>query len=170
MLSHELMDHYAVLIVFVNVFASSLGLPLPATPTLMLAGAGIALSSDDLPSTSAQIGILVGSAVTGGALADLFWFQGGRYFGERTFKRLMPRLDVIHATGSLPERREVRMLLFARFVPGLAFISVLLCGARAVRLRSFFLHDCAGIGLWALATLIAGALFASTLIGASSAT
>ncbi|MGO4380225.1 DedA family protein [Pseudoduganella sp. RAF53_2] len=164
MWSHELMARYGVLIVFINVFASSLGLPLPATPTLMMAGAAIALAADGLSSGSLQFVALVASAVVGGALADFFWFHGGRRFGAQPFGRLLTerKIDIERLWG----RRGVRVLLIARFIPGLAFFSVLLCGAKAVRPRSFVLHDCAGIGLWALAALSAGAVSASALIGA----
>ncbi|GAU07264.1 hypothetical protein [Burkholderia stabilis] len=43
MISHELIARYGTLVVFLNVLGSSLGLPLPAIPTLITVGAGIAL-------------------------------------------------------------------------------------------------------------------------------
>jgi membrane protein DedA with SNARE-associated domain len=164
MLSQEFMAHYGVLIVFINVFGSSLGLPIPATPTLVMAGAGIALAADGPSSTSAQFGIMIGSAVIGGALADFVWFQGSKRLGERTLhgigKLLVPQPSKINSVERFPGSSAVRVLLIARFVPGLAFVSVLLCGTKAVRLRSFVLHDCVGIGLWAAAALTAGGLSA----------
>jgi membrane protein DedA with SNARE-associated domain len=164
MLTQEFMARYGVLIVFINVFGSSLGLPIPATPTLVLAGAGIALAADGLSSTSAQFGVMIGSAVIGGALADFVWFQGSKRFGERTLhglgKLLAPRPDKVKSVERFLGNSAVRVLLIARFVPGLALFSVLLCGTKAVRLRSFVLHDCVGIGLWAAAALMAGGLSA----------
>jgi membrane protein DedA with SNARE-associated domain len=170
MAPHELMDRYAVFIVFFNVFASSLGLPLPATPTLMMAGASIALAADGFFSSSVHVVAIVGSAVAGGALADCVWFHSSRRFGATILhgacRRLMPRTVELFHTARFSDDRGVRVLLIARFVPGLALLSIMLCGARVVRLRSFVLHDCAGIGLWALAALTLGALCASALIGA----
>lgn len=152
--SHELLTHYGVLIVFINVLGSSLGLPIPATPTLIMAGAAIALAAEGFSSAAAVFGVVLGAAVIGGALADIVWFHGSKC------GVLMPRrLDMSDKLSSLG-RWGVRTLLIARFVPGLAFIAVLLCGRRAVCLRSFILHDCAGIGLWAAAAMAAGALSA----------
>jgi len=160
MLSQEFMGHYGVLIVFINVFASSLGLPIPATPTLVMAGAGIALAADGFSSTSAQFAVMIGSAVIGGALADFVWFQSSRRFGDRALhglgKLLLARPSNVKNVERFLGSSAVRVLLVARFVPGLAFFLVLLCGTKAVRLRSFVLHDCVGIGLWAAAALMAG--------------
>ncbi|HVW51161.1 MAG TPA: thiosulfate sulfurtransferase GlpE [Trinickia sp.] len=48
-------------------------------------------------------------------------------------------------------------------MPGLSLVAVPLCGAMAVRLRSFVLHDCAGVALWASVGLAIGAMFASQI-------
>jgi membrane protein DedA with SNARE-associated domain len=167
MWSHELIARYGVLVVFLNVFGSSLGLPLPAAPTLVMVGAGISLATGSLSSSFAQFGALVGAAVIGGALGDFVWFQGGKHYGERTLqgvcKLLMPRTRGIGHLERFFGRWGVRVLIIARFVPGLALVSVPLCGAMAVRWRSFILHDCVGLGLWATVALAIGVAFASQI-------
>jgi membrane protein DedA with SNARE-associated domain len=164
MLSHELIARYGALIVFLNVFASSLGLPVPAAPTLVMVGAGMSLAAGDVASTLAQLGTTVGAAAIGGVLGDLVWFQGGKRYGERAlhgvFALLMLRPTCVRYMERFFTRWGVRVLVVSRFVPGLALVSVPLCGAMAVRLRAFMLHDCAGIGLWASAAVAAGAMFA----------
>ncbi|OLL28620.1 hypothetical protein BTH42_26865 [Burkholderia sp. SRS-W-2-2016] len=164
MLSHELIARYGVLIVFLNVFGSSLGLPLPAAPTLVMVGASMSLALGDVSSSVGQFGAMLGAAVIGGALGDVVWFICGKRFGTRALHwvgKLLPgRQTGIGHMERFVERYGVRVLVVARFLPGLSLVSVPLCGAVAVRWRSFVLHDCAGLGLWAAATLAVGAMFA----------
>ena len=63
MAMQELVDRYGALLVFANVLALSLGLPVPAMPTLVLVGAGLALQPEAmwLP----LLGALCGGAVVG---------------------------------------------------------------------------------------------------------
>jgi membrane protein DedA with SNARE-associated domain len=60
-------------------------------------------------------------------------------------------------------RCGVRVLIIARFVPGLSLVSVPLCGTMAVRWHLFVLHDCVGLGLWATAALAVGAMCAARI-------
>ncbi|WP_051377404.1 DedA family protein [Paraburkholderia dilworthii] len=167
MLSHELIARYGVLIVFLNVFGSSLGLPLPAAPTLLMIGASMSLAAGDLSSTIGQCGVMLGAAVTGGALGDLVWFLCGKRYGARALcsacKLSVGRHACIAHMERFFGRYGVRILVIARFVPGLSFVSVPLCGATAIRWRPFVLHDCAGLGPWASVTLTTGAMFASQI-------
>ncbi|WP_052097636.1 DedA family protein [Achromobacter sp. RTa] len=162
--SHELIAQYGALAVFLNVLGASLGLPLPVMPTLVAVGAGSAVAAHDLLSVLPQFALTLGAAVGGGLLGDLVWFQGGRRYGGRTLHAvctLTPSRDsCISRTEGFFERWGVRLLFVARFVPGLALVAVPLCGAMAVRLRTFVWHDCAGVALWASAGLALGAAFA----------
>jgi membrane protein DedA with SNARE-associated domain/rhodanese-related sulfurtransferase len=167
MLSHELIARYGMSVVFLNVLGSSLGLPLPVTPTLFTVGAGIALTTHVASSTFLHFGTILGAAVVGGVLGDLIWFQGGKRYGERALhtvcKLSLSGEKCVRKTERFFGRWGVRVLVVARFVPGLSLVAVPLCGAMAVRLRSFVLHDCAGIALWASVGLSIGAIFASQI-------
>ncbi|MFM0292479.1 DedA family protein/thiosulfate sulfurtransferase GlpE [Paraburkholderia dipogonis] len=167
MLSHELIARYGMLVVFLNVLGSSLGLPLPVIPTLITVGAGTALAMHTVSSTLLHFATILGSAVIGGVLGDLIWFQGGKRYGERTLhtvcKLSLSRETCVRKTEHFFGRWGVRVLVVARFVPGLSLVAVPLCGAMAVRLRSFVLHDCAGVALWASVGLAIGTLFASQI-------
>src|SRR5690606_14584264 len=81
----DLVERYGVGLVFVNVLALSLGLPVPAMPTLILVGAGIALHAD--PAWPALIGVLAVS-VSASLLGDTAWFYAGRRYGARTLQSL----------------------------------------------------------------------------------
>jgi uncharacterized membrane protein YdjX (TVP38/TMEM64 family) len=116
-------------------------------------------------SSFGQFGAMLGAAVIGGALGDVVWFMCGKRYGTRALhwvSKLLPgrQTGIVHMERFF-ERYGVRVLVIARFLPGLSLVSVPLCGAVAVRWRSFVLHDCAGLGLWAATTLAVGAMFAS---------
>jgi len=165
MISHELIARYGTLVVFLNVLGSSLGLPLPAIPTLITVGAGIALVTHVASAALLHFAAILGAAVMGGVLGDLVWFQGGKRYGKRTLhtvcKLSQSRETCVRTTERFFGRWGVRVLVVARFVPGLSLVAVPLCGAMAVRLRHFVLHDCAGVALWASVGLAIGAIFAS---------
>ncbi|VWB40167.1 VTT domain-containing protein [Burkholderia lata] len=167
MMSHEMIARYGTLVVFLNVLGSSLGLPLPAMPTLITVGAGIALVTHAASSTLLHFATILGAAVIGGFLGDLVWFHGGKRYGKRTLhtvcKLSQSREACVTTTERFFGRWGVRVLIVARFVPGLSLVAVPLCGAMAVRLRSFVVHDCAGIALWASIGLAIGTLFASQI-------
>ncbi|RQS07896.1 VTT domain-containing protein [Burkholderia sp. Bp8998] len=167
MMSHEMIARYGTLVVFLNVLGSSLGLPLPAIPTLITVGAGVALVTHVASSTLLHFSTILGAAVIGGFLGDLVWYQGGKRYGKRTLhtvcKLSQSRKACVRTTERFFGRWGVRVLIVARFVPGLSLVAVPLCGAMAVRLRSFVLHDCAGLALWASIGLAIGTLFASQI-------
>ena len=164
MVLHQLIAHYGVLVVFLNVLGASLGLPLPVMPTLITIGASSALASPTALTMLPPLVVITGAAVVGGILGDLVWFHGGKRYGERTLHTVcslsLSRETCIARTENFFGRWGVRLLIIARFIPGLSLVSVPLCGAMAVRFRSFLWHDCVGVLLWASAGLAIGGIFA----------
>ncbi|SDI28236.1 membrane protein DedA, SNARE-associated domain [Paraburkholderia steynii] len=165
MVSHELLSRYGALIIFFNVLASSLGLPFPSITTLMTIAASIALAQQDLSHTLLQFGALFGAAVAGGIIGDLVWFLLGRRYGKRAFRRVIELSPSTQGSITTVERYfarwGTRVLVITRFVPGLSLVAVPLCGATAIRTRSFLLHDCISISIWACVGLLLGALLAT---------
>lgn len=141
--------------VFLNVLVEQLGAPVPAVPTLIVAGALAA--GGRLPAAD-----LVVLAVAACAIADGTWYVGGRLYGNRVL-RLLCRISLspdscVSQTQSLFERWGAKVLVIAKFVPGLAIIAAPLAGATrmgAVRFAGFALL---GSTLWVGATVGAGAL------------
>jgi membrane protein DedA with SNARE-associated domain/rhodanese-related sulfurtransferase len=167
MLLHELVDRFGPAIVFVNVLGAALGLPVPAMPTMIVVGASIEVMALKGPSVwPPLVGVLL-VAMAGGVLGDLVWFQGGRKYGDRTLKTLcklsLSRDTCVKKTERFFGRWGVRVLLVAKFIPGLSLVSVPLAGAMGVRLRSFIAHDGVGVGLWAAVGLALGVTFAAEL-------
>ncbi len=65
----------AVTVVFLNVLLQQLGLPVPAVPTLLLAGS--------LAATPGQAGKILAAAIVASVMADWIWYHAGRRFGYR---------------------------------------------------------------------------------------
>jgi membrane protein DedA with SNARE-associated domain/rhodanese-related sulfurtransferase len=167
MLLHDLVDRYGPVIVFLNVMGAALGLPVPAMPTLIIVGASMQMMTAAGMSLWPHLLAMLCLAVAGGLLGDLVWFQGGRRYGDRTLKTLcklsLSRDTCVKKTERFFGRWGVRVLLVAKFIPGLSLVSVPLAGAMGVRLRSFMTHDGAGIALWAGVGLALGVVFAAQL-------
>ncbi|MCC4611682.1 DedA family protein/thiosulfate sulfurtransferase GlpE [Xanthomonas campestris pv. esculenti] len=157
-----LIEQYGLALVFANVLALSLGLPVPALPTLVLVGAGYALrgGSDAWLAGLAAWGV----SVLASLLGDLAWYLAGRRFGNRTLQSLcrlsLSRDTCMKQTERFFSRWGVRVLAVAKFVPGLSMVSVPMAGAMRVRPGAFLGYDAFGASLWALVGLGLGAVFA----------
>jgi membrane protein DedA with SNARE-associated domain/rhodanese-related sulfurtransferase len=144
--------HDAAEFVFVNVLLQQLGLPVPAVPTLLLAGS---LAGGALPLAEA-----LAVAVAASLLADWLWYLAGRAFGYRVLSGLC-RLSISPSTCvSQTEARFVRWglpsLVVAKFVPGFSTVAPPIAGALRMSLSGFLLASGIGAMLWAGLALGAG--------------
>jgi len=152
--------HTTYPILLVSVFARQLCLPVPAV--LFLLSGGALAGAGRLSVT----GILV-VAVLGCLLGDLVWFEAGRLRGKRVLRLLCavasdPSYCIRQSKASFA-RRGLRVLLFAKFVPGLDGITPPLAGISGVSRTSFLVYDAGGSALWAGVYVGAGFLFAEQL-------
>jgi membrane protein DedA with SNARE-associated domain/rhodanese-related sulfurtransferase len=140
-----LVQHYGLGFVFLNVLALQAGLPLPAYPTLIVAGALAAAGG-----TPAYQ--LVGVGVGGALLADTGWYVAGRRFGMRilgTLCRVSLSPDTcVRQTESIFQRFGPASMLFAKFVPGFASVATALAGAIRLNYALFVAFDAVGAALW----------------------
>jgi membrane protein DedA with SNARE-associated domain/rhodanese-related sulfurtransferase len=145
-------DRNAVPVVFVNVLLQQLGLPVPAVPTLLLAGS-LALA---LP----QLGAALAAAVLASLLADLAWYGGGRAFGYRVLSGLCTLSINPASCVSQTEARFVRWglpsLVVAKFIPGFSTVAPPIAGALRMSPPGFLLASGVGALLWAGLALLAG--------------
>lgn len=147
---------YGLLVVFANVFLEQLGVPIPALPTLVVAGALTARERMDLAA-------LLGVALLASLLADTIWFLIGRWQGHRVL-RTVCRLSLspdscVRGTEDLFERVGMPSLAYAKFIPGYSTIAPPLAGAMNKTLSSFVLWDSLGSLLWIGSGLTVGILF-----------
>jgi len=103
-----------------------MGLPIPAVPTLIVAGA---LVVDGKLSGFA----VLGAAMLACAIADSCWYLAGRRYGNGVMKTLC-RISLspdscVRQTEARFERWGASLLLFAKFVPLVAMIASPLAGA-----------------------------------------
>jgi membrane protein DedA with SNARE-associated domain/rhodanese-related sulfurtransferase len=141
--------------VFLNVLLEQLGLPVPAVPTLVVAGA---VAASGKLSGSALYALAVAACV----IADSTWYAAGRYYGGRVMS-LLCRVSLspdscVSQTQTTFERWGPKALLFAKFVPGLALLMPPLAGATRMHVGRFALFSVLASGLWVGAALLGGAL------------
>ncbi len=150
-----LMQHrYAVL--FSVVLVEQLGLPVPATPVLLAAGA---LAGMGQLSFGAALGLAVSASLT----SDLLWYEAGRRRGG-SILRLLCRISLepascVRRTENTFARYGARSLLVAKFVPGLNTVATPLAGIVGIRLPLFVLYSIGGGVLWAGTFLLLGRVF-----------
>lgn len=152
---HWLAD-YGLGVVFLNVWAAQLGLPVPAYPMLIVTGA---LSVEGRHSAAG----LLTAAVAACLLADLAWYAAGRRYGSRVLRTIC-RISIspdscVRQTESLFERWGVWSLLVAKFIPGFGTIATALCGRLRVPLTTFIVLDAIGAALYAGVGIAIGVSF-----------
>jgi membrane protein DedA with SNARE-associated domain/rhodanese-related sulfurtransferase len=147
---------YGYALVFAWVLVEQLGLPLPATPILLAAGA---LSAEDRFSfTLALIACMAGAI-----LADTTWFLVGRRYGHYVL-RLLCKLSLepttcVRRTQNSFSRRRGAMLMFAKFIPGLGLLAPPVAGQNGMSFGPFLLYDTIGGAIWGGVLLLGGRLF-----------
>jgi membrane protein DedA with SNARE-associated domain len=147
---------YGVWLVFVNVFAEQIGVPIPAVPALVIAGA--LTRSGKMSSTHVLIAAVIASLI-----ADYIWYELGRRFGYRILKTLC-RISLspdscVRDTEARFERWGLKSLLIAKFIPGFSTVAPPLAGAARQGRVAFLIYDGLGALLWAGSAVAAGRLF-----------
>ncbi len=152
----ELFREYGLASVFVVVLLEQIGMPIPALPVLLLAGA--AAMQDPLYGLYALL-----LAVAASTFGDLAWYAAGRRYGHRVLKTLcrvsLSPDSCVRQTESTFERRGAATLLIAKFLPGLSTVAPPVAGALGLRPGTFVVFNGAGAALWAGAGILAGLLF-----------
>ena len=148
----ESLQRDAVWVVFLNVLLQQAGLPVPAVPTLLLAGS-LAVSSN-------QLANILAAAIVASVIADWMWYLAGRAFGYRVLSGLCKLSINPGSCVSQTEARFVRWglgsLVVAKFIPGFSTVAPPIAGSLRMALPGFLLAAAAGAALWAGLALGAG--------------
>jgi len=147
-------------ILFTAVFVEQAGLPLPAVPWLLAAGA---LSAGGEMDAAAAIGMSVLACVS----ADSLWFYVGRR-GGNCVVQLLCRFSLapnswLGRTKGLFDRQGLRGIVIAKFLPGLGTVVPPLAGALGVSAPRFLLFDGLASFLYAAFYIVVGALLHNRL-------
>ena len=151
---------YGYVLLFAWVLVEQLGIPLPAAPVLLAAGALSAQHEFNF-----LLALLAGLAAS--LVADSSWFLIGRRYGHRVLRilcklSLEPTVCVRRTQNSFGRRRAVTLMI-AKFVPGLATLAPPVAGQNGMAFGSFLLFDGIGAAAWLVALLAAGRFFGDLL-------
>src|SRR6266704_1633099 len=158
--STQFLINHGLPLVFVAVFLEQMGLPLPASPWLLAAGALSAIGKFSLLS-----GIVV--AIIACLAADVIWFYLGRYRGNRVIS-LLCRISLepdscVRRTQNVFTRYGLRGLVVAKFLPGMSTVAPPLAGMAGVSVGQFLLFDGFGAFLYGSSLLCVGYIFSNQI-------
>ena len=142
----------ATWIVFFNVLLQQAGLPVPAVPTLLLAGS--------LTTDSGQLVSVWGAAIFASVIADYLWYRAGHRFGYRVLSGLC-KISInpgscVSQAESLFRRWGLASLIFAKLIPGFSTVAPPLAGTLRIGLTRFVLASTLGAALWSGLALTVG--------------
>ena len=153
-------SQYGVALVVVNVLLDQIGLPVPAIPTLIVAGAVAAVGQMPLLT-------LFLWSVLACLAADCAWYLVGQKYGIRVLKTLckvsLEPDSCVSQTQTTFERWGINSLVIAKFIPGLAILAPPMAGAMRIGWARFVLLSTGSAVLWVGSGLVAGMLFKSQI-------
>ena len=156
----DLLIQHGLAVVFAWAFVVQAGVPAPAVP--MLVGAGALSSAGRM-----DLVLAVAAAMAATIVADVLWYSLGRSRGTRALGVLCrfsldPDSIIRHAKERFVAHR-LRYLVLAKFLPGVNPLAAGLAGAVPIRADSFVLYAAAGALLWAGAWITLGYLCADII-------
>jgi len=151
---------YGYALLFVWVLIEQGGLPIPATPLLLAAGALAGRGRMSLP-------LVVISVVAACFCADVFWYCFGKRRGAIVLNLLcriaMEPDSCVRRTENTFSKYGARTLLVCKFVPGLNTAAPALAGMVREPYGRFIIFDLLGGLLWAVTYVVVGFLFSKQL-------
>lgn len=151
---------YGYWVLFINVSAEQLAIPIPATPVLLAMGALAGLGKFSFAKSLAL-------ATVACLMCDQLWYCLGRVRGH-SILRLICRVSLepdscVSSTKTSFARWGAWSLVFSKFVPGLSAVAAPLAGLTQMSTAKFLLADLAGSLLWTGSYLLVGYLFRNQL-------
>ena len=156
----EFLVRHGAAVLFAAVFIEQIGVPLPAAPWLLAAGA---LAGTGKMNWFVALSV----AGVGSVLADLIWFYLGRHGGQRMLS-LLCRISLepdscVRRTQNFFTRFGMKGVVAAKFIPGLSTLAPPLAGNYGVSAHRFLAFDGLGALLYAGSFILVGVLFCHQL-------
>ena len=133
-----------------------IGIPVPALPTLLVAGSLARQGKLSLLT-------LLAAAVAASLAADAIWYFLGRRYGHRVLKTLcrvsLSPDSCVRQTEGIFEKWGMASVVLAKFITGFSTVAPPLAGAMGAKLPSFLFYDALGTVLWAGSGLVLGFIF-----------
>ena len=156
----QFLVEYGGWVLFAVVFLEQAGLPIPAIPLLVTAGALV--GADKM-----SVGVAVLVPLLAAVLPDLAWYYLGRVKGGRVLGLLckisLEPDSCVRSSEDMFRRHGKSTLLIAKFVPGLSTVAPPLAGMTGMTLPAFLFYDTGGALLLIILSEGVGALFSSQL-------
>jgi membrane protein DedA with SNARE-associated domain/rhodanese-related sulfurtransferase len=156
----QFLIRYSSLVLFAAVFVDQVGLPIPAFPVLLAAGALAGAGQMNL-------GMAVGLGVAASLVGDFIWYYLGLYRGRHVLN-LLCRISFepdscVRRTENFFGRHGMRSLVLAKFIPAVSTVTPALAGLFNVSIGRFLFYDGLGALLWTAAFIALGYLFSGQL-------
>ena len=156
----EFLVRHGPTVVFLAVFVEQMGIPLPAAPWLLAAGASAVTGRMHwLPALTA--------GVAGSMIADVIWFYLGRHGGQRVLNFLcrvsLEPDSCVRRGQDLFARYGMGGVVAAKFIPGVSTLAPPLAGLSHTNAGRFFFFDFLGSVLYAGGFILLGAVFSRQL-------
>jgi membrane protein DedA with SNARE-associated domain/rhodanese-related sulfurtransferase len=147
-------------LVFGAVFLEQMGIPMPAIPVLLAAGA---LSATGRFSPFLGVALTVLACV----VADAFWFYLGRFRGSHVL-RFLCRISLepdscVRRTENVFVRYGLRSVVVSKFIPGLGTVAPPLAGMFGISAVRFLLVDAIGALLYGGCFILLGYCFSNQI-------
>lgn len=152
----QLFAEYGLALVFANVLLAQLGLPLPAVPMLVVAGALVAEGALHLFPLALAV-------VLASLAGDVPWYFAGKRYGYRVL-RTVCRLSIepdscVKRTEHIFMRWGPPSLIVAKYIPGFSTVGPPLAGAMQLAFGTFLAYSAAAALLWAATPVLCGFVF-----------
>jgi len=159
-LPEHILLSYGYLLLYLWILVEQFGVPLPATPILLTAGA---LAAEH----QLNFSLALLAALAAVLMADSAWFFIGRRYGQHVLRilcklSLEPTVCVRRTQNSFGRHREATLLI-AKFVPGVATLAAPVAGQNGMSYARFLVFDAIGSTFW-VGTLLTIGLFSGDLL------
>lgn len=152
----SLLAQHGLSLVFANVLLAQLGLPLPAVPMLVVAGALV--GDGTLSVIPLMLAVIVASL-----MGDTPWYFAGRRYGYRVLRTLcrisMEPDSCVKQTENIFSRFGPPSLIVAKYVPGFSTVAPPLAGTMGVGFPRFLTYSAVAALLWAALPVACGYFF-----------
>lgn len=156
----QFLVRYGALVLFANVFIEGIGLPIPAVPMMLAAGA--------LAGTGRMnLAVALAAATIASLGSDFIWYYLGRTRGNRVMG-LLCRISLepdtcVRRTSDIFARFGMRAIVAGKFLPGLGLVIPPMAGVFKVTPRRFLAFDGLGSLLYTGCFLGIGFAFSNQL-------
>ncbi len=147
-------------VLFVWVLGEQVGLPVPAIPILLAAGA--LAGAGNMSFATALLVAMVGSLISDTIWYGIGWRRGGQVLNFLCRISLEPD-SCVRQTQDAFAKHGVRSLLWAKFLPGFSTAAPPLAGAFRMKAARFLLYDAMGAAVWAGTFIGLGYVFSNQL-------